>query len=171
MSIYGVLVTAILGLGALFFNINKLRRDDFERVQSLHADLTTGPVAEARHVAGSAFEDKARGHVVELTTEEIKSLFIVLWCFERIDAARSSMVGRWRFIPRLYNPRQALDDSVRNHVRIYNGYVAERLPHDSGAFTALTARDRALGLRHLADELGVGTDHIAVPVTGGVSAG
>jgi hypothetical protein len=171
VSAFAVSVTAVLGLGALLFNISKLRRDDFERVQLLHAELTTGQVAEARHVVGSAYEDASRGIRVELTNEEIKSLFIVLWCFERIDAARSSMVRRWRLLPRLYNPRQALDDSIRNHVRIYYRYVAERTPHDSGVVTACTARDRGLGLRHLAEELGADLDdereRIAFPVTAG----
>ncbi|MET7427029.1 hypothetical protein [Dactylosporangium sp. NPDC005555] len=122
-EIFGPIVTLVLAIGAGLFSLNNVRRTDFERVRQLHADLTTGPVSEARHVVGTAFDDPARGDHVQLTLAELEALYIVLWSFERIDVARDTLLGRWRWLPRAANPRRTLDASVKKHVRMYLGYL------------------------------------------------
>lgn len=118
-EIFGPVVTLVLALGAALFTLNNVRRTDFERVRQLHADLTTGPVSDARHIVGTAFEDPVRGRCVRLTDAELRALYVVLWSFER----RGTLLGRWRWLPRQVNPRKMLDASIRRHVRMYLEYL------------------------------------------------
>ncbi|MEV6932837.1 hypothetical protein AB0M46_51255 [Dactylosporangium sp. NPDC051485] len=152
---FGPFVTAIVGAATVLFTLNTLRRNDFERARELHGELTSGPVADARHVVGSAFEDPARGKDVSLTKEEIQALFAVLWCFERIDVARSTMLGRWRKGPRWINPRRALDESIRNHVRIYLSYLHRAHINGVPLHSTLTAAEDDAGLTRLGKRLGL----------------
>ncbi|WP_436532955.1 hypothetical protein [Actinoplanes sp. HUAS TT8] len=142
----------ILGVATVLFSVNNIRRADFERARQLHADLTGGPVADARHVFGSVMEDPARTSNPELKNEEIKSLFVVLWCFERIDVARRSILGQWRHLPRWLNPRLALDESIRYHVRIYTEYIHRARINGMSVWEVLFVTDDA-GLPHLAKSL------------------
>lgn len=43
----GAAVTVIVAFGTAVFTVNNVRRTDFERARQLHAELTTGAVAEA----------------------------------------------------------------------------------------------------------------------------
>lgn len=64
--------------------------------------LTSGDVAESRHTAGMKFEavtpsapSSITRPVVNLTEEELKALFNVLWTFERINGLFASLQRPW----------------------------------------------------------------------------
>lgn len=124
-----------------------------DRVHRLHAELTTGPVAEARHIVGSAFEDTSPGDHPTLTIEELKALFIVLRCLEPIDVQRDALLGRSTWLPAFLNPRAALDASIRFHVRVYLGYMRRAT---AGPQTlSITVCPEEASLLRLARSLGV----------------
>lgn len=148
-NIYTPLVTAILGLGAGAYTLITHRRADFERARQLHESLTTGPIAEARHAVGSAFEDPRRGEKVQLENHEVQAFFAVLWCFERIDVARDTLLGRWSKLPGWINPRRALDRSIRVHVEIYSNYLQRAYVDGKPLVDGLTAPEEDAGLRRL----------------------
>lgn len=156
-EIFGPVVTLILALGAGVFTLNNVRRTDFDRARQLHTELTTGPVSEARHQVGTAFEDPARGRNVELSIEELKALYIVLWCFERIDVARDTLLGRWRWLPAPVNPRKMLDASIKRHVRMYLEYL-ERA-HVDGHKLVLRTNPTEAGVLRLAHRIGISWPH------------
>jgi hypothetical protein len=124
-------------------------------VRQLHTDLTTGPVAQARHVVGAAMESPARTETPELAEHEAEAMFTVLWCFERIDVARDSMLGRWHWMPVWINPRRALDDSVRIHAKIYHDYIHRATINGVPVRNGLTAYGDDAGLPRLAKQLGL----------------
>jgi hypothetical protein len=150
---FGPTVTLILGLATAALTLNTVRRTDFERARQLHAELTTGPVAEARHLVGSAMENRARTSSPDLANDEIQALFIVLWCFERIDAASGTLLGRRRYLPNWLKPRQALDDSIRIHVQIYYDYIHRARVNGTLVRKAMTATEDDAGLLRLAKRL------------------
>lgn len=151
----GLAITIILALATTAFTLNTLRRTDFERARQLHADLTTGAVAEARHAVGSALEGTRRAGTVDLDSNEIQALFIVLWCLERIDVARGTLLGRWRHLPGWINPRRALDDSIRLYVEMYIGYIHRARVDGVPVRDTLAATERDPGLLRLAESLGI----------------
>ncbi|WP_141746860.1 hypothetical protein [Streptomyces agglomeratus] len=70
------------------------QRARFESARALHHDLTTGEVASARKIMGSLHyggfgsSDSAHDQASALT-----AYFTLLWCFERIEAGRTALVG------------------------------------------------------------------------------
>ncbi|MGC4748791.1 hypothetical protein ACLQ28_24515 [Micromonospora sp. DT201] len=148
------IVIAGVAIATLVLSLVKLRRDDFERARQLHESLTTGEVAEARHVVGSAFESAGAGDQVHLEQpEQIQAFFIVLWCFERIDVARDTLLGRWSWLPDWINPRRLLDRGIQTHVTIYSNYL--RRAHVNGVplVDRLTGTPKDAGLRRLQDRI------------------
>jgi hypothetical protein len=77
----------------------------------------------------------------------------VLWCFERIDVARSSLLGRWRYLPNWLKPRQALDDSIRIHAQIYYDYIHRARINGTPIRRTMTANEDDAGLLRLAKRL------------------
>jgi RHS repeat-associated protein len=148
-------MTLILGLATAAFTLNSIRRTDFERVRQLQADLTTGPVAAARHIVGSAMEDRTRAGRVDLDDDQIQALYLVLWCFERIDGARATLLGRWRYLPNWLSPRRSFDDSIRTHVRIYYDYIHRAAVAGTPVRVTLTATEDDPGLLRPARRLQV----------------
>lgn len=68
---------------------------DLELARALHADLTTGEVARAREDLGTLVLDPRRisdGDLPRVRT----SYFTLLWCFERINAGRSTIAAHGR---------------------------------------------------------------------------
>jgi hypothetical protein len=78
---------AIAVVGTIFTWTNN-RRAKYERVLSETSSLTTGAVAEARHILGTVFEQDPKAR---LSTDQIKHLFTVLWAFERLYALYESL--------------------------------------------------------------------------------
>lgn len=142
---------ATVSVSAIVFNLVNIRTADFKRVSELHEALTTGRVAEARHVVGTAFEDK-QGPVV-LDVSQMEAMFSVLWCFERVDVARSTLIGQSRLIPRWLNSRAALDRSIHRHVKLYVEYLKRGRYRDGELEYTATVGDA--GLLHLARDLGI----------------
>lgn len=169
-------VTTILAIGAAFLSINAVRRTDFERARNLHQELTTKDVADARDIVGSALENPARAPQVHLQPHEIKAFFTVLWCFERLDVARGTLLGRfpwiwgshrWRPLWRWINPRLALDESIRVHVQIYAEYLDKGHIDGQPIRQTLKARATDAGLQRLAKTLELGQPtsaaHLSAP--------
>jgi hypothetical protein len=89
------------------------RREDFELARALHADLTTGLVAQARNLLGSVAFVKAGAGT---DADEVRgAYFTLLWCFERIEGGRRALTHR-----RPPNPAVVfLDDMIRWHVEFW----------------------------------------------------
>lgn len=120
---YGSALGAIVALGAAGFAALQARiqhrREDFELARALHADLTTGPVAEARDLLGTVTFTGAAppGHVVD---DVRRAYFTLLWSFERIDGGRSSMAERYRRSRTKPDAVDFLDKLIDWHVRFWN---------------------------------------------------
>lgn len=120
---YGSAFGAIVALGAAGFAAYQARvqhrREDFELALALHADLTTGPVAEARDLLGTVTSTDAAppGHDVG---DVRRAYFTLLWSFERIDGGRSSMAKRHRRSKDKADAVDFLDKLIAWHVRFWN---------------------------------------------------
>lgn len=115
---FGSAAGAIVALGAAAYAALQTRvqhrRDDFELARALHADLTTGPVAEARDLLGTVTFTKTTppGHNA---SDVRRAYFTLLWCFERIEVGQRSMANQH---PRKLNPAvDFLDKLIDWHVR------------------------------------------------------
>lgn len=121
---YTSVASAVIAVGAAAYTVGQARiqhrREDFELARSLHADLTTGVVAEARDLLGTVtFADAAPPG--QGTDDVRRAYFTLLWCFERIEGGRRSMADRH---PRRDSPAVAfLDDLIQWHVDFWrNGF-------------------------------------------------
>lgn len=92
---------------------------------------------------------------MDLDDDQIQALYLVLWCFERIDGARETLLGRWRYLPNWLSPRRSLDDSIRTHVRIYYDYIHRAAVAGTPVRVTLTATEDDPGLLRLARRLQV----------------
>lgn len=93
-------VSATVAIGAVVYAAHQTRvqhrREDFELARSLHADLTSGSVAEARNTL-SVVPENQRGFERQWEIDQIaNAYFTLLWCFERIYCGRQSIAGRGR---------------------------------------------------------------------------
>jgi hypothetical protein len=146
ITAFAASTATIVSLSALGFNLLSVRTADFQRVLELHTELTTGPVAEARHIVGAALE--GRTGPVEIDRPVMEALFTVLWCFERIDVARDTLLGQSRWAPQWISARKALDFSVERHVRMYLDYLGS--VRYQGEAIRFGASDADAGIRRLA---------------------
>jgi hypothetical protein len=149
--IEGVLTAAIPVIG-LVYTYNAKVRGQYDQVLAITQQATVPPVADDRHVAGSAFEPLARhrpGHPVRLTEAEIRAVYNVLWYFERADAMYVSLRSHVR-PARTTRTQALLLDSLSSAVAIWTEYAdfdwADQEGHPVDAIEALH------GLRHLARE-------------------
>lgn len=78
--------SAIVAMFALFLSIDVFVRGDVEAVRALHTDLTTGPVAQARHWLGAA----VRGRVSD-SEKAVEHWFALLWAIERARAVHERL--------------------------------------------------------------------------------
>jgi hypothetical protein len=139
---FGSGLGAIVALGAAAFAAFQARiqhrREDFEVARTLHADLTTGPVAEARDLLGAVVFTQATpaGKSVD---DVLRAHFTLLWSFERIEGGRRSMAARRPKKIRERtgdNPVVFLDEVIGWHVRFWRkGFdtVREWLEQQAGA--------------------------------------
>jgi hypothetical protein len=91
-------VSSLVAVGAVGYTMVQTRfqyrREDFELARALHADLTTGAVADARNTLAIVSESK-RGYVRKIDINRITdAYFTLLWCFERVYSGRQSMANR-----------------------------------------------------------------------------
>lgn len=83
------LVTAGIPVAGFVYTYTVNRRAQYERVLGLTAQVSTSPIADARDIAGAAFEPtskRAPGSKVTLDKDAITAVFNVLWYFERAYA-------------------------------------------------------------------------------------
>lgn len=121
---YGSALGAIVALGAAAFAAHQARiqhrREDFELARTLHADLTTGSVAEARDLLGTVTLTGTAppGHDADTVR---RAYFTLLWSFERIEGGRSSMTKRHHRSKDKHGAVDFLDKLIDWHVRFWNG--------------------------------------------------
>lgn len=145
------IVSAVVATTAAVYTVLQARvqhrRDDFELARSLHADLTTGAVAEARDVLGTVVYGKpvvSDAFDVEVVR---RAHYVVLWCFERVEGGRASLAGRRGGKP---NPAVAfLDDLIDWHVAVWEpgfrrvrAWIAERAKEPTDDAQSRAAFDR-----------------------------
>jgi hypothetical protein len=157
-------VTAIVGFAValvpvvgLIFTASMNRRAQYDRVLEVTALLTSGDVAESRHAAGLKFEAFApsppatiTNPVVNLTEEELKALFHVLWSFERINGLFVSLQRSWLSF-RLRKAQKLLLDVSASAITIWNSYTQFEVRDLSGKkYDLAPSKD---GLVNLAEKL------------------
>ncbi|MFI6758841.1 hypothetical protein ACIBF5_06805 [Micromonospora sp. NPDC050417] len=88
------IVSTLLAAGALTVSIaafrGQRRREDFELARSLHEDLTSGEVAQARDRLGNLVRSKGSLDP-DQKRQAMTAYFTLLWCFERIDIGRRTL--------------------------------------------------------------------------------
>lgn len=108
ISLVAVLVAAVVYLG-------ENRRADLEVARSLHLDLTSGEVAEARRLLGTL----RYGAPSELgridASDALTAYFTLLWCFERVAAGRRSLL-RGQLLGRRGRAVAFLDEAIHWHL-------------------------------------------------------
>lgn len=135
----------------LIYTYTTNRRSQYERVLALAAQVSTPPIADDRHVAGSVFEpfDPTSPGSVSLREHEIKAVFNVLWYFERTYAVYVSL--RPLFGSRRITRVQALLlDTVASPVTIWMRYLTARWIDAAGE--EIDASDEIVFIKRLADE-------------------
>jgi hypothetical protein len=159
-------VTAIVGFAValvsvvgLIFTASTNRRAQYDRVLEVTALLTSGDVVESRHAAGLKFEAVApsppspiKNPVVNLTEEELKALFNVLWTFERINGLFVSLQRSW-FSFRFSKAQKLLLDVSAGAITMWSSYVQFDIRDPSGKQIDLVPSKN--GLVNLAEKLQV----------------
>jgi hypothetical protein len=116
------IVSTLLAAGALAVSIaafrGQRRREDFELARSLHEDLTSGEVAQARNRLGTLV--RSEGSLgPDQRRQAMTAYFTLLWCFERIDIGRQTLAAR---------PSQRALHFLINSIRWHVEEWAEMLP-------------------------------------------
>lgn len=109
-------LAAVLAVAvAAFVYWGQRRAGHMEVARSLHVDLTTGEVARARELLGTLRYGTPQAKGAIDPASALTGYFAILWCFERIQAGRVSLMDRT-----LWGGRPAavrfLDDLVHWHV-------------------------------------------------------
>lgn len=89
----------------------------FELARQAHIDLTTGEVAQARNVLGGVCFQESEQIPASDVEDAREAWFTVLWCFQRLAAARRRIVsaGRTGRAPLIY-----FDELVGDQLRFMN---------------------------------------------------
>jgi hypothetical protein len=146
------LVAAAVPVAGLAYTYLANRRSQYDRVLALTAESGVPPVAEDRHVAGTAFEPVSGhrpGQPVRLTEAEIKAVFNVLWYFQRAGALYRSLRPALR-PGRVTRTQALLLDSLGSAVGSRAKYLDLTWADESGR--EIEADDALGPLRHLAGE-------------------
>jgi hypothetical protein len=149
--IEGVVTVAIPVIG-LVYTYNAKVRGQYDQVLAITQQATVAPVADDRHVAGTAFEPLARhrpSHQVRLTEAEIRAVYNVLWYFQRADAMYVSLRSHVR-PTRITRTQALLLDSIASAVATWTEYADFDWADQEGH--AIDAIEALRGLRHLARE-------------------
>jgi hypothetical protein len=147
----GLVVGAVSVVGLVYTYLAN-RRSQYDRVLTLTAESGLPPVAEDRHIAGTAFEPLSKhplGQPVRLSAEEIKAVFNVLWYFERLDALYLSLRPALR-PNRITRTQALLLDSLGSSVTTWTNYLNRGWADEAGH--VVEADDTTGPLRHLAEE-------------------
>lgn len=153
----GIVAGAIPAVGLVFtYTANK--RAQYDRVLTLIEKAYTPPIADDRHVAGTALEPLSKrspNQALRLSEAEIKAVFNVLWYFERADAMYLSLSSPlWP--ERITRVQALLLDSLASALSIWIGYlnllVAEKEKHKRSKHKVYVDLDDCKALRHLADK-------------------
>ena len=148
--IEGVVTAAIPVIG-LVYTYNAKVRGQYDQVLAITQQATVAPVADDRHVAGTAFEPLARHRPgpIRLTQPEIRAIFNVLWYFERADAMYVSLRSHFR-PARITRAQALLLDSLASAEATWTEYADLDWADQEGR--AIDAIAGLRGLRHLASE-------------------
>jgi hypothetical protein len=120
VSISSVVVAAAAVGATLLFGMLAAARAQYDMVFSLMDYVSRGEVGEARHRLSLALGDDVGDPAPEELAVLVKSLFIVLWAFQRINAVNSNF-ARSVLAPK--GPVRLLQDCFSGWV----GYWAPRL--------------------------------------------
>jgi hypothetical protein len=112
VSAVTAVMSAIIAAIAVWLSVVLYRGQLREHAQSLHRDLTTGEVEEARRVLGGIVHSGAEITGVSLDNT-LSSYFKLLWCFERVYVGRRRIGGAWMVGRGL---RKFLDELILWHV-------------------------------------------------------
>lgn len=158
-SVIGAAVSVVAAAYSVAQTRVQHRREDFELARSLHADLTAGPVADARDLLGTVAFGKAFEHQLLDTQDIRRSYYVLLWCFERILGGRRSMRSRSKRQP---NPAvDYLDDLIGWHVASwFVNFPAIRTDLEKRTKTMLDDRQSRAAYEELFLQL-FGTDPVA----------
>jgi len=152
LSVVEGLVAAAIPTVGLVYTYSANRRSQYDRVLAVVEQSCTPPVADDRHLAGTAFEPTSRhqpGQVVSLGEAEIKAVFNVLWYFQRAYAMYVSLRPPvWR--ARITRTQALLLDSLASPLTTWIGYLSLKWVDQDGC--EVDASDATGGLRHLAHE-------------------
>ncbi|MGC4878374.1 hypothetical protein ACLQ26_19215 [Micromonospora sp. DT43] len=136
---------SLVALGvSLIVQREQRRYQDFELARSLHHDVSTGEVAQARHLLGTLVRSS---EPIDGTAkrEALQAYFTLLWCFERIYVGHQTM-GPGR-------PQRFLAEAVRWHVLEWDreiGAAKRKLEDQPGEIDDVHSRE---GLRKLGESL------------------
>lgn len=150
---------ALVPVVGLIFTASTNRRAQYDRVLEVTALLTSGDIVESRHAAGIKFETVAlstpstiSNPIVNLTEEELKALFDVLWAFERINGLFVSLQHSWLSF-RLSKAQKLLLDVSAGPITMWSSYVQFDIRGLSGKRIDLVPSKN--GLVNLAEKLRV----------------
>jgi hypothetical protein len=150
--IEGIITATIPAVGLAYtYGVN--RRAQYDRVLALAEQSSTPPVADDRHLVGSAFEPVSKrppGEAVRLDEATLEALFNVLWYFERAAALYISLRPPW-WPGRITRVQALLLDSLAASIDTYTVYLALAWANEAGE--VLEAEEACRGLRRLAAEL------------------
>jgi hypothetical protein len=152
LAILEGLVAGAVPVVGLIYTYLANRRSQHDRVLALTAESGVPPVAEDRHIAGTAFEPPSKhppGQPVRLSEAEIKAVFNVLWYFERVDALYLSLHSALR-PNRITRTQALLLDSLGSGVTTWISYLNLGWADEAGH--EIEADDTTSPLRHLAEE-------------------
>ncbi|MER7577706.1 hypothetical protein [Streptomyces sp. NPDC126514] len=127
------------------------QRARFEGARALHHDLTTGEVAAARKIVGSLhYGDFGFTPSPADLSQALTSYFTLLWCFERIEAGRTSLVRGIARGERSDDAVEYLDDLVAWHVAEYAcGFAIARRKLSEVSAEEVSDADSASGFGRL----------------------
>lgn len=94
MQAVATTISAATAVCALLVSIAVYKGQLFELARSLHQDLTTGSVEEARDQVGAVVHGSKVLNADTLPNVRT-AYFRILWCFERINAGRARIGNSW----------------------------------------------------------------------------
>ncbi|MEU2722769.1 hypothetical protein [Streptomyces smyrnaeus] len=148
-------IAAVLALAAAAgVYLGQSRQADFALARSLHADLTSGEVAQAREVLGTLVHDP--GAIDEDDWVKVRqSYFTLLWCFERVYAGWYVLASGGKLSR---GPLGFLDRMIRWHVEYWEanfpvvkvelGRALQQTVKDGNSWKAFEALSSALAGRN-----------------------